>query len=569
MIDYTTEYAQAIVDGKIIAGKKTIQACARHLKNLTDSKDSDYPYFFDVKKANRVIEFIEMLPNPDDGKPLKLVNFQKFIVGSLFGWKNKETGFRRFKKAVISMGRKQGKSLVVSGIALYMLLYEEIPKYDRQIYCAANTRQQAKVVYNMIVNFLKQLRSKSKIIKKATSVLKSEIRQDGSGSYIMPLSSDYNSLDGLNVLLGIIDEQSRSTDYGLVDVLETSQGQQSQALLMIISTVSEKVNAWFCTQEYPYVTDILSGKITNESYFCVWYEQDNEAEIADEANWIKSNPILFDEKVKEKLLPNIRAKWQEATDKDNQPPALIKYFNMWQQESSESYIKIKDWKDTEIEIEPDLMNKDVYIGMDLARVGDLSAVSWIVPLEDENKFFIDSHAFVGTRGGLQNKIDRDKIPYDRLANKGLVTLSEAETGNIDDQQIIDFVYQLVDKYQFNVKNICFDRYSANNIINNLVEDFEMVDVAQGYATLSEPTKQFRKYVQDRNIIHTSNQLLEIAVNNAVLKQTNDAVMIDKAMYRNKIDPLAAGMDAWTRAVLHDFKHSNIADNDFYINEFTF
>ena len=124
MIDYTTEYAQAIVDGKIIAGKKTIQACARHLKNLTDSKDSDYPYFFDVKKANRVIEFIEMLPNPDDGKPLKLVNFQKFIVGSLFGWKNKETGFRRFKKAVISMGRKQGKSLVVSGIALYMLLYE-------------------------------------------------------------------------------------------------------------------------------------------------------------------------------------------------------------------------------------------------------------------------------------------------------------------------------------------------------------------------------------------------------------------------------------------------------------
>ena len=133
MIDQVTAYAKAIVSKKISANKKVMQACKRHLKDLEKSKQDDYPYYFDVHKSETVIKFIGSLPNPDDGKPMTLINFQAFIVGSLFGWKKKKTGYRRFTMAIVSMARKQGKSIIVAGIALYMLRYEKTPLVARQI----------------------------------------------------------------------------------------------------------------------------------------------------------------------------------------------------------------------------------------------------------------------------------------------------------------------------------------------------------------------------------------------------------------------------------------------------
>lgn len=570
MVDQTTQYAKLIADGTIISCKKVKQAAKRHLNDLRRANTNDYEYYFDVAKAEEVIRFVSSLPNPTDGNPMKLVNFQAFIVGSIFGWRNKKTTYRKYTRATISMARKQGKTIVVAGIALYMLLYERTPRYDRQIYTAGNSRDQAMLAYNYIKNFLKKLRADSKFVRKNTKVLRSEIRQEESNSYIKPLSADYNTLDGLNALLAIIDEQSRSKDYGLVDVLQTSQGQQKQPLLLIISTVSEMVNAWFHTEEYVYVTKVLNGDEINEHYFALWYEMDDEEEVQDEKNWIKANPILYNKDIAATLLPNIRTDWSKAQATDNPSPALIKYFNIWQSESQASYMNAKDWLNTEIPAEPDLVGRDVYIGLDLARVGDLSAVSWVVPINEEGKFYVDSHAFVGTRGGIDAKIKRDKIDYKRLGKKGFVTLADTSSGMIDDQSILDYIDELVHKYNFNVVAICYDRYSANNIIQRLDEQgYMLVDVAQGFASLSEPTKQFKKFVQDGDIAHAPNELLNIAINNAILKQTNDAVMIDKTMNRNKIDPLAALIDAFYRAFLHDFTGAYMADNEFYEKDFTF
>lgn len=570
MKDQVTEYAKQIVDGKIIANKKVIQACQRHLNDLRRSKQKKYPYYFDVEKSEAVIRFASLMPNPTDGKPLNLVNFQAFIVGSIFGWKSKATGYRRFRRATISMARKQGKTILVAAIALYMLLYEKIPAYDKQIYTAANTRDQATIAYRYIVNFLKKLRGQSKFIRSKTKVLRSEILHEESGSFIKPVSSDYNSLDGLNALLAIVDEQSRSKDYGLVEVLATSQGQQKEPLLLIISTVSEMVNAWFHTEEYSYITKLLNGDVENDNYFAVWYEMEDEEEVQDESLWIKANPILYDKDVAKTLLPFLRSEWKTAEDKDATTGAYIKYFNLWQAESNESYMAPRDWKNALIDYEPSIINRDVYIGLDLARVGDLSAVSWVVPINEEGKFFVDSHAFAGTRGGIEAKEKRDQINYSRLVKKGLVTLSDQPNGNISDQQIIDYIEDLITKYNFNVVGIMFDRYSANNIVNHFDEEgYEMVDVAQGFASLSEPTKQFRKFVQDGDVIHQDNELLDIAVYNAIVRQVNDAVMLDKSMYRNKIDPLAALIDAFFRAYLHDFSQGYLADNDYYRNGFSF
>lgn len=569
-MDQTTQYAQDIVDKKIISCEKVMQACQRHLNDLKRSRDKEFPYYFDSAKAEAVIKFVSSLPNPDDGKPMSLINFQAFIVGSLFGWKRKKDSMRRFRQATISMARKQGKTILVAGIAIYMLMYEKYPVMRKQIYTAANTRDQAKIAFGYISTFLKALQAKSKFFKKRTKNMREMISAPASDSFIKPLSSDYNSLQGLNTLLGILDEQADSKDRGIFTAISKSQGQQAQPLLFLISTVSPNINGWFHEVEYKYASRILSGEINDNSYFAIWYEQESEEELADEETWIKSNPILYNKKIKEKLLPKLRDGWKRAQLTETTTASKIYDFNIWQAASEDSYINIKDWANIKVDSAPDIHGREAYIGLDLARTGDLSAVSWIVPIEEEGKFFVDSHAFVGTRGGIENKIQADKIDYLALRRRGEVTLSNLESGNIDDNQIIDFIYNLIGQYKFHVNAICYDRYSANHIIDTFNEDgYLMVDVAQGYASLSEPTKQFRKLVQDEQIIHTDNRLLEIAVNNAIVQEVNDAVIIDKKMYRNKIDPLAALMDAFTQAYLYDFSLGYVRDDKFYEDKFHF
>ncbi|MEH7296612.1 terminase large subunit [Bacillus altitudinis] len=550
--DPGTLYAEKVVNGEIVASKKVIQACERHLRDLEKSKDPNYPYEYKPKKGAKVVKFLEMLPDISTGKPTSLALFQKFIVYMIFAWRVKETGYRRFTKAYISMARKGGKSVLVAGIALYELLFGDAPRYDRQIYTTANSRKQAKAVFNMIVMQLKKLRNKSKQIKKMTKIIQNEIRFLLEDSIIMPLSRDTDNLDGLNVLLGILDEFHTATNTKMLEVLESSQMQQDQSLILIISTAGFKLNGPMYAQEYPYVTDILSGKNENENYFAVVYEQDDEKEISDESTWIKSNPLLEVESMKKKLLKNLRKKLKEAQEKDDLNGTLVKNFNLWRSASSDSLLNGDDWKDCAIEEKPDIYGKPVYIGVDLSRSEDLSSLGFIYPLEDaEENFFVDSHSFVGRKGGLENKIQRDKIDYRRLEQEGYCTITDKESGIINLQQVIDYMVDHITKNDLQVKGIFYDPYNISLFLNEIEQyGYPAIEVRQGVRTLSEPTKNFRLNVMDQRLLHTNNPLLNLAINNAILKKVNDTVQIDKDLNREKIDPIAALMNAYTEAMYH-------------------
>ena len=108
--DYVQEYINAVESGQILVGDKIQKAIDRHKRDLERSKnDPDFPYVYDIKKAQMPVKFISMLPDPQTGKPNKLAKFQKFLIAELFGWVHKDNGFRRFNKAYISMARKQGR----------------------------------------------------------------------------------------------------------------------------------------------------------------------------------------------------------------------------------------------------------------------------------------------------------------------------------------------------------------------------------------------------------------------------------------------------------------------------
>ena len=418
MIDHVQKYIDEVENGNILVCEKIQMAIDRHKKDIERSKRDDFPYYYEPKYTQNIVKFISMLPDPKSGKPNKLALFQKFILGMLWGWRRKKDNTKRFRKAYLSLARKQGKSLIVSGIALYCLIYERNPRQARQIYATANKRDQAKIVFTMVKSQLKALRGKSKAIQKFTKVLQNELTTTDD-SFMKPLSADADTLDGLDTLLGIFDEYALSKTTEMMDVIETSMGQQIEPLTIIISTASSKLNYPMYSIEYQYVTKLLKEEVVGDEYLALCWEQDNAKEVADTDMWIKSNPLMELSEQKERLTENKKRLLDEGKAKGSISNVLTKEFNIWVQSSQESYMSEEEWTSAvapDYIKQTDLTGREIYIGVDLSRVNDLTSISWVIPIREESKFFVDSYSFVANRGGIEAK-EKGRCPAPPLRGK--------------------------------------------------------------------------------------------------------------------------------------------------------
>lgn len=561
MIDHVQKYIDEVENGNILVCEKIQMAIDRHKKDIERSKRDDFPYYYEPNYTQNIVKFISMLPDPKSGKPNKLALFQKFILGMLWGWRRKKDNTKRFRKAYLSLARKQGKSLIVSGIALYCLIYERNPRQARQIYATANKRDQAKIVFNMVKSQLKALRGKSKAIQKFTKVLQNELTTTDD-SFMKPLSADADTLDGLDTLLGIFDEYALSKTTEMMDVIETSMGQQIEPLTIIISTASSKLNYPMYSIEYQYVTKLLKEEVVGDEYLALCWEQDNAKEVVDTDMWIKSNPLMELSEQKERLTESKKRLLDEGKAKGSISNVLTKEFNIWVQSSQESYMSEEEWTSAvapDYIKQTDLTGREIYIGVDLSRVNDLTSISWVIPIREESKFFVDSYSFVANRGGIEAKEKEDKTPYRQYEQAGYCTISSSPDGLIDYHDLVNWLTDFIESNNFELKGIFYDPYNAGNVITDLSKFYEkeMIEVRQGLITLNVPTKQFRTDVIKGKTVHSNNPLLNRAIRNAITKENNDTIMIDKAMNRNKIDPLDALINAYTQAMYHDFDEEDI------------
>lgn len=563
MLDYTTIYAQKVVKGEILVSKKNFKAAERHLNDLKHPPEDCY---WDVEKANKAIKFIEMLPDPKTNEPMPLMLFQKFIVGSIYGWR-RDGGFRRFTKGYVSMARKQGKSLVVSGMSLNELLFGQYPKYNRQIYVSSSTYKQAKTIFKMASQQIKLLRNKSDLIRKSTEVRKTDLAHITSESVFEPLSNNPDAVDGKDPTVAILDELASMPDDEMYSRFKTGMTLQKNPLTLLISTAGDNLNSQMY-QEYKYISKILSGEVKADNYFVYCAEMDSEDEVNDESLWIKAMPLLESEEHRDTILRNIKADIQDELEKGTSfHKILIKNFNLWQANKEDSLININEWESIEVNRDDySLYGKDVYIGVDLSRLDDLTSVGFIFPT-DESDMLIDSHSFIGLRTTLEQKSKRDKINYEKLINTGEAEVTTSESGMIDYKRVIEYIFDVVDEYQLNVKALCYDPWNAQSFVTTLesmVIDWPLIEVGQSFRSLSQPIKQFRVWVAEKTIKHFGNNLLTIAVNNAVLiYDGEDNVKINKKMNRQKIDPIISVITAFSEASMHEFEvdWSSIYENE--------
>lgn len=566
-MNYVKDYAEKVINGEILAGKKVILAAKRFIDDLARQEDDDFEYYFDNERANKVIGFMEILPDPKTMQAYPLADFQRFIIGNMYGWWRKDDNSkRRFRKGMLSMARKNGKSILISGVALYEFLLGNSPAFSRQIFCTANDKKQANIVFTMIKKRLNSLRSRDGDTKRGTKVVRDEIRNLDDYSYVRALSKDTGTVDGFEPHIGILDEYAASKTTEMMELLESGQALLDNSLIMIISTAGFDLNAPMHTVEYPYATKVLKGDIVDDTYFAYIAEQDSVDEVEDPKNWIKSNPILAVDALNDQVNGYLQKRWTEAKEKGTKNAVLVKNFNMWRQAEEDSYMDVETWE--EAEIEPiDITGQRVWFGIDVGKSSDLYAISWLIP--QEGYWYANSYAFVATKYGLDAKIKADRLDYRRLQDLGQCEITELESGIIDVERVYQWLDDFITQNDLDVQGICFDPAQYGSLLTQIEKnhpEWEQISIRQGTLTLSMPTKQFRDDVLDHRIKHPNNEILSGAIANAVLKSDNNGVRIDKNKYANKIDALDALLDAYAVCFREDIDNyltsEDILNSDF-------
>ena len=569
MMNYAKDYAEKVVAGKIIAGKKVILAAKRYLNDLKKADNDGFEYFYDNERANKVIQFMEILPDPKTMRAYPLADFQRFIIANMYGWwKKDKPSERRFRKGMLSMARKNGKSILISGIALYEFLMGNSPEFSRQIFCTANDKKQANIVFNMIKKRLNALRSSDGDTKRGTKVNRDLISNLDDYSYVRSLSKETGTVDGFEPHVGILDEYAASKTTEMMELLESGQALLHNSLIMIISTAGFDLNVPMHTIEYPYAIKVLKGEITDDTYFAYIAEQDNVSEVDDKRTWIKSNPILSVPALQDQVYGYLAKRWKEAKQKGTKNSVLVKNFNMWRQAEEDSYMDIDTWNAAQID-PIDIDGQRVWFGIDVGKSSDLYAISWLIP--QEGYWYADSYAFVGTKYGLEAKIKADRLDYVRLQGMGQCEITKLESGVIDVERVYEWLDGFVREHNLDVQAICYDPAQYGTLLTQIEKghpEWQQISVRQGTLTLSMPTKQFRDDVLDKRVRHSGNEILTGAMANAILKSDNNGVRIDKNRYSNKIDAADALLDAYAICFSENID-DYLTDEDVFNDDFGF
>lgn len=529
-------------------------ACERFLNDLKKSGTKDFPYIFDEEKALRFFEWGALHKHTKGvlaGEPIEFTPIQRFIFGNVYGWVHQDTGLRRFRKAYWQVARKNAKSQSLAIVGDYELMALGEPMSE--VYIGATKSMQAKIIYNEVVAMLKRC----PLFKGKWHESYGVIRHPKSDSILRALSKDDGKTgDGLNPQCGLIDEYHAHPADEILEVINTGMVARRQPLLFIITTAGTNFGGPCYRVEYPLVEKILDPSLDFDvaDYFCMVNELDRDQEgnliddVKDEECWVKANPIAA---TYPEGLANIRSKLASALESPEKMESfLTKNMNLWVNQSAMSYMDMAKWKErgaiTKIPV--DLYGRSAYVGIDLSKRIDLTAAGIIVPIDVDSavQYVVRAHGFIPEDTVAVHE-KTDKVPYRAWAKAGYLTITPGDV--VDYRFIESWIHETTDDLGVNVKELCYDPYNATHFAQDFdAQGITTVEVRQGMRTLSEPTKAFREEAYRGNILHEPNPLLDWAVSNAVTKRDhNENIILDKEKSTNRIDPIAAVINAFSRA----------------------
>lgn len=532
--DTAMQYIENVLSGSVTACAYIKQACQRQRDDLNNP---DLPYFFDIDRANHVCKFIELLPHIKGewaGKPIKLEPWQTFLLTTVFGWIDDDE-YRRFKTVYIEVPRKNAKSTLSSGIALYCMGLDN--EAGAEVYSAATTRDQARIVFQDAKHMVEKSAGLQSRGYKTTA---HAVFQDSSSSSMKALARDQGgNLDGLNVHCAIIDELHAHKIRDVWDVLETATGARRQPLLWAITTAGFN-RAGICYEQRAYSIKILNRAINDDEYFAAIYTIDDGDDWTDESSWIKANPNWGVSVNPDDIRRKARKAMEMAAAQNN---FLTKHLNVWCNADT-AWMNMKSWdactRDIDIE---QFIGCRAWLGVDLASKTDLACVA--VLIEKDGKYYTFVRSFLN-----EEAIDDGRnSQYSGWARTGLVTVTP---GNVTDFSTIEddirYLCSLLD-----VKEACFDPWQAQRTMQNLMSDgLPVIEYRQTVQNMSEPMKTLEAMVLRQDLLHSGDPHLTWMMSNVVCHtDAKDNIYPRKEFPENKIDGVVALIMAIGRAILID------------------
>ena len=560
-----TQYALDVVGGKIPANKWSILACNRHLNDLKTAKKRKM--YFDAQAADHAIdffpEFLLFYEGAFADQPFYLTPHQKFIVGSIFGWKRNIDHCRRFRTAYVEEAKGQGKSPLVGGIGLYCLTFDDEP--GAEIYAAAVTKEQAGILFRDAHTFAE----KSDSLRDILQIDKYNIAYKAENSFFRAISSEHRGLDGKRPHVALIDEIHEHPNDMVVRKMSAGTKGRRQALIFEITNAGYDRHS-ICFQHHEHTEKILEGIIEDDSWFgmmtgldvCPKCEAEGKTipqdgcpdcdDWRDEAVWEKANPNMH--YLGAPFVDYLRRQVEEAKSMPSQEN-IVKRLNfcIWT-ESITKWIPTDKWNACAFDVDPEaLKGRTCYGGLDLSTNIDLTAWILVFPPEDDDGRSEILCRFFLPEDNMMARVRKDKVPYDVWARQGYITLTP---GNIIDYAFILSQIEQDSKDYF-IAELAFDRWGSQKITTDLQDlGFEvdgkksLVQFGQGFGSMSAPTKEIMTMVLSGVLAHGGHPVLTWNVSNVSIKSDPAGNQKpDKEKSVERIDGAVALIMAIGRALL--------------------
>lgn len=544
--DPVTTYAELVLRGDIIAGKLVKAACTRHIDDLVEGPKRGLIWRPDV--ATLHLDFLSFFKHSKGefaGTYFEPGLWQKFRIGSVYGWLRKENGARRFRTSYNEVARKNGKSFEAAAIGIDALMFDG--EQGAEVYAAATKKDQARLVFDEARRMVRS----SPAISAKLRVFKNAIAMESTTSAFLPLSSDSRTLDGLNPSAALIDELHKHINRELLDVIDTGTGARRQPLIWIITTAGDDRTATVYADERDYAEKVVLRILEDDSYFAYIATLDEGDRWDDEKVWIKANPNLG---ISIKI-DDIQRLCVKAKGNPSAQTAFKRLRCNLRTSSLAGGIDADIWKENTtgeyIGYDPpaEMEGREAYAAFDLSSKIDLTACALLFPpIEDGERWKLFVKLFCPAEN-IAEREDRDRAHYQRWVDEHWI---EATPGNVVDQDTIKEQI-LAWHASYRILACPYDTWDATKLSLELAaKDVPVQEFIQGLRSYSHPSKEFLNLIQARKLDHGGNPVLTWMASNIRFEEDKNLnKMPTKKKSTGRIDGLTATIMAYGAALKPD------------------
>lgn len=566
--DPATTYSFQVLEGTIIAGQDIKLACFRHLQDLARIGQANFPYHYDLDKCHEVLNFAAICPDVGTGKPLPLMLWQKALLCESQGWRN-EKGERRFHRVQFSVARTNGKTYATNILLAYDYLIASDGLFNQDLAYIAPVVSQSKKGWRYIqltFDRLGELADVKHMYKQQQiKTLDDVVRSKKSRNQLLRLSHESGQFDSYHFRLAVADE---SGDDGRIGTIKENIGKITSGQVQVFDH-----QFWSISTAYPdstssfYLDEKLAREAMQKDYsrelddvLMINYSQDSEDEVDKPETWIKSNPILALKK--DTMLPSLISERDKKKLDGSLDEFKNKNLNLWIKASENRFLNIHDIANAATNKPFDIQGKVCYVGIDLSKLSDDTAIAFIFPYQSKNdtNYWVMQHSWIPlnhTSGNIETKEKQDGINYRSAEQQGYCDIARNRWGYIDDDSIVTWLADYIETNSLQVKFICYDPWASSDVLDKLVQidRWPMMPIRQTAHDLDRPTHELQKAFREGRIHFSDDPILQYSLTNAILVGNSAGLKVDKERYTSKIDCVDAVVDAFSRAI-YEFSSIN-------------